>query len=116
MNDRGEITSISFDDLFLRQESGRALVFDARLPLFYRLGHIPGAINMPLHKCNERINEMENEIKSALAEGKIIVTYCSGTTCPDARSLAQHFSERGYPVSVFSGGWDSWSAINEGSP
>lgn len=109
MNGRGEVSSISFEEFFALQESGKVLLYDARLPIFYRIGHIPGAINIPLHDCDTTIHEREEEIKSALAEGKTIVTYCSGITCPDARSLARHISGFGYPASVFSGGWQAWT-------
>lgn len=110
MNGRGEIRSISFDQFYLLHEAGKTLVIDARLPLFHRMGHIPGSINIPLHHCDAAIHRREAEIKAALAAGKTIVTYCSGPSCPDARSLARHLSGFGYPASVFSGGWESWSA------
>ena len=109
MNGRGEVSSISFEEFFARQEAGKVLLYDARHPIFYRIGHIPGAINIPLNDCDTTIHEREEEIKTALAEGKTIVTYCSGITCPDARSLARHISGFGYPASVFSGGWDAWN-------
>jgi rhodanese-related sulfurtransferase len=109
MNGRGQVTSISFDQFYPLHEAGKTLVFDARHPLFYRLGHIPGAINLPLDDCDTAIHKRENEIKSALSEGKTIVVYCTGITCPDARSVARHISGFGHPASVFHGGWDAWS-------
>lgn len=112
MNGRGEITSISFDQFYPLHEAGRTLVYDARHPLFYRLGHIPGAINLPLPDCDSAIHKREEEIKAALASGKTIVVYCTGITCPDARSLARHISGFGYPASIFSGGWDAWKEAN----
>jgi rhodanese-related sulfurtransferase len=109
MNGRGAVTSISFDQFYPLHEAGKTMVFDARHPFFYRIGHIPGAINLPLPDCDTSIHKREDEIKTALAEGKTIVVYCSGITCPDARSVARHISGFGYPASVFSGGWDAWN-------
>jgi rhodanese-related sulfurtransferase len=109
MNGRGAVTSISFDQFYALHDAGKTMVFDARHPLFYRLGHIPGATNLPLPDCDTSIHKREEEIKAALAEGKTIVVYCSGITCPDARSVARRISGFGYPASVFHGGWDAWS-------
>ena len=108
MNGRGEVSSISFEEFFQLHQAGQTLVFDARLPVFYHLGHIPGAINLPKNHCDKAIAAREGEIKQALAAGKTIVVYCSGPLCPDARTVARHISGFGHPASVFSGGWDAW--------
>ncbi len=111
MNGRGEVSSISLDRFFELHQSGKAMVFDARPGFFYHLGHIPGAINMPPKNCDEAIHRRETEIKAALAEGKTLVVYCTGVTCPDARTVARHLSGFGHPASIFSGGWDEWKAV-----
>ncbi len=108
LNGRGKVTSISLEQFFLLQQSDKALIFDARPAFFYSIGHIPGAIHLPKNNCDERIHKREAEIKSALANGKSIVVYCSGHGCPDARTVAMHLSGFGYPAAVFSGGWDTW--------
>jgi rhodanese-related sulfurtransferase len=108
MNGRGDISSISLEDFFALQQSGKALIFDARPPFFYNIGHIPGAINLPKNNCDEAIHNREDEIKSALAAGKSIAVYCTNITCPDARAVANHISGFGYPAAIFSGGWDAW--------
>ena len=109
MNGRGKITSIRLEDFFLLQQEGKALVFDARPAFIHKLGSIPGSINLTKQDCDRKIHEREAEIKQALADGKTIVVYCSGALCPDARTVAIHLSGFGYPASVFSGGWDSWT-------
>jgi rhodanese-related sulfurtransferase len=108
LNGRGKITSISIEELFALQQANQALVFDARPAFFYNLGHIPGAVSMPKDKCVELIVQNETEIKAALAAKKTIVVYCTNFACPDARTVATHFSSFAYPSSTLSGGWDSW--------
>ena len=108
MNGRGEVSSISLTGFFALQQSGKALIFDARAAFFYQLGHIPGAINLPKNHCDESIAARESEIKTALATGKSLIVYCSSITCPDARTVAIHISGFGYPVKIFSGGWEAW--------
>jgi rhodanese-related sulfurtransferase len=108
MNGRGKVTSISLTDAFALQQSGKALIYDARPGFFYGLGRIPGAISLPKAKGEEQIAAREPEIKAALAEGKTIIIYCSNSACPDARAVARHLASFGYSSSTLSGGWDSW--------
>lgn len=108
MNGRGTISTISLGDFFALQQSGTALILDARPSFFYHLGHIPGAVNLPKNRCDEAIAAREATIKTALAAGKSIVVYCSSSTCPDARSVAIHLSGFGYPSRIFTGGWEAW--------
>jgi rhodanese-related sulfurtransferase len=108
MNGRGKLASIPLEQVFQLQQSGKALIYDARPGFFYGLGHIPGAINLPKHNCDEAIQKREGEIKAALADGKTLIVYCSGITCPDARAVANHLSGFTYPAAIFSGGWDAW--------
>jgi rhodanese-related sulfurtransferase len=108
MHNRGKVSSISLEDFFLLHQSGKTLVIDARPAIFHQFGHIPGAISIPAKNCDPAIARREEEIKSAVADGKTIVTYCSGLLCPDARTAAMHIAGFGYPASIFSGGWDAW--------
>ena len=109
MNERGDVSSISLEQFFLLHQSGKALVIDARPKFFYNLGHIPGAISLPKNNCDEQIAGREAEIKSALAAGKTIVVYCTGLTCPDARTVAMHIAGFGHSATIFSGGWNAWT-------
>jgi rhodanese-related sulfurtransferase len=104
----GAVSSISLEDFFLLQESGKTLVIDARPSFVYQFGHIPGAINIPKSRCDELIAKRDAEFRSATAAGRKIIVYCTGLTCPDARTVADHLAARGISASVFEGGWDAW--------
>lgn len=108
MNGRGDISSISLEEMFTIQSTGNALIFDARPNFLYRIGHIPGARSLPKADCEKAIATMDGELKSAVAAGKPIVVYCSGILCPDARTVAMHISGFGHPAKIFSGGYDAW--------
>lgn len=108
MNGRGEISSISLEEMFALQGSGKALIFDARPGYLFHLGHIPGAESLPKSDCENSLAEMEERLKTAIASSSTIVVYCSGLLCPDARTVAIHISSYGHPVKVFSGGYDAW--------
>jgi rhodanese-related sulfurtransferase len=108
MNGRGKVTSISMEDFFPLQQSGQALIYDARPGFYYQLGHIPGAIHFPKSNCDELIVSRKAEIEAAIAAKKTIVIYCTNLTCPDARTVAMHLASYGYSSSTLTGGWDSW--------
>ena len=105
---RAEVATISLEDFFQLHESGKAVVIDARPSFVYLFGHVPGAINLPKSHCGEMIAKREAEFRSAIAAGKKIVVYCTGPSCPDARSVADHLAGSGISASVFPGGWDAW--------
>ena len=86
MNGRGEISSISLEDFFLLQQSGKALIIDARPAVLLQPRPYPGS-HQPARKtiATKRLPRRESEIKTALAAGKTIVVYCTSLTCPDAR-------------------------------
>jgi 3-mercaptopyruvate sulfurtransferase SseA len=107
-NAPGQVTSITLGELFPLQQSGRTLIYDARAPFFYHLGHIPGAVNLPRGRCDKSIPTHEAEIKAALAAEKTIVIYCSSITCGDARIVALRLAGLGYPAKIFPGGWEEW--------
>lgn len=108
MNGRGDVSSISLEEMFAYQGSGNALIFDARPAYLFHLGHIPGAESLPKPDCENSIAKMDERLKSAVATGKPIIVYCSGLLCPDARTVAMHISGYGHPAKIFSGGYDAW--------
>ena len=83
MNNRGEISSITLSEVFSLQQSGQAMIFDARPAFFHGMGHIPGAVNIPAKNCDPVIHAREQEIKAAVDAGKTLIVYCTSPTCPD---------------------------------
>jgi rhodanese-related sulfurtransferase len=110
MNGRGEVSSISLEEMFALQSSGNALILDARPGYLFHLGHIPGAESLPKSDCENSIAEMDERLKVTVAAGKPIVVYCSGLMCPDARAVAYHISGYGHPAKIFSGGYNAWKS------
>jgi rhodanese-related sulfurtransferase len=108
MNGRGKVTSISLTDAFALQQTDLALILDARPAFFYHLGHIPGASNLPKSNALAAITKRETEIKTAIADGKSIIVYCTNFACPDARSVARHLASFGFSSATLTGGWDAW--------
>jgi len=85
----------------------RALIIDARAPEEYSTGHLPGAINVPGYAAVDQILEAVKTIP----KDRMIVTYCSGVSCPYADRLSGFLRFQGYrAVYVFPGGIDAWKA------
>lgn len=85
----------------------RSAVFvDARSSFFYEDGHLPGAINLPVSQVIEgKIAGLPDDRSAKL------IVYCSGGDCEDSKTIARALTAGGYSnVSIYSGGWDEWSA------
>lgn len=104
----GASTGISLNELFQLQQSGNVLIYDVRVPYFYQIDHIPGAVNWPYTDYAAQIETRDIEIQKALQSGKKVVVYCFNFGCPEARGVAHKLSRRDYKVSVLSVGIDSW--------
>ena len=100
---------ISYDEAFTFFKNGNVLFVDARHEFDYKLGHIRGAINVPLTDFDLK--------KSALADvqkDKIIVTYCDGADCNSSIELGKKLAETGFTrVKMFFGGWNEWQQHDE---
>jgi rhodanese-related sulfurtransferase len=94
---------LTFDearDLYLKG----ALFVDARYSDDFILGHVKGAINVPLQQFDELRPVLEN-----IPREKPIVAYCDGTGCSSSVELAAKLRAAGYAnVCVFYGGWRDW--------
>jgi len=95
------------------QRSG-ALFVDSRHAFDFRLGHIAGAVNIPLQDSDAAIAAMPED------RNRTIVVYCDGAECNSSLELGSKFSGAGYTkVFVFFAGWTAWKGAGmpiEGSP
>lgn len=104
----GQITGVDIGQVFTVMQTNRVLLVDCRPQMFYYLGHIDGAINLPLKSYDKLIDDRKINIQQALAEKKIIVLYCQNVKCPDAYAVAKKLALLGHSVSVYKGGWEEW--------
>jgi len=78
---------------------------DARPSLFYKMGHIPGAISFP----REDYEQGASLAPLAAFQNKPLILYCSGYDCPDSSILAAHLMKKGFTqVSIFTSGFPAW--------
>ena len=104
----GEITAVDMGQLFTMLQSENVHLVDVRPPIFYRLGHIDGAVNFPLKKYDASLPKNLPLIEQAIASGKVVVLYCQNLKCPDAYKTSQKLIKLGHSVSIYKGGWEEW--------
>jgi rhodanese-related sulfurtransferase len=100
------VPRLSLDAFRVRHPSGSILVVDVRDELVFKVGHIPGAINVPLGEIDRRAAEV-----GARAGQRAIVTYCSCPSEQTALTAAIALWKSGITnVSVLVGGYPEWVA------
>jgi len=86
-----------------RLRQGGALMLDVRAPLFFYLGHISGACNIPSDRLEDRLDELEEWLD------KDIVVYCSSGSCGLSSSAAAVLADNGFTrVHAMPDGYEAW--------
>lgn len=77
------------------------VLLDVRSPDLFAQGHVPGAVNLPHRRINER--NLEGYGPDAL-----FVVYCAGPHCNGADKAAVRLAGLGRPVKKMIGGMEGW--------
>ena len=70
---KDDLEPVPAADLLERAKKGLVTVLDVRPPEEYAAGHVPGAVNIPIHELERRLAE--------LPKRKEVVAYCRGPYC-----------------------------------
>ena len=92
--------AVSLEELDNMIQSGNVLLLDVRPAIEYELGHITGAVSVPL-------NELITKLK-ILSRDKEIIAYCRGPFCVLADEAVKILSGQGYKVRRFDQGYPEW--------
>ncbi len=104
----GKVTSIPLGDLYQLVQKNAVLIYDVRPMLFYKTGHIPGAVSWPKNDFDRYYDTQAPNIRAANASNTPVVIYCTDLACPDGLTVATALSQRGHSVSVLQGGYEAW--------
>lgn len=105
----GAFARISLADLQEALAAGRTKLIDARTPLFFRAGHLPGAENLPRDGFQAAYARHRAGLETDA--GQPLVVYCQGGSCEDSDMVASALRALGFSnISVFPGGWKEWQA------
>jgi rhodanese-related sulfurtransferase/DNA-binding transcriptional ArsR family regulator len=101
---RDAMEPVSRSELLSRMKKGDVQVLDVRPEDEFALGHLPGAINIPLGKLKRRL--------AMLDSGKEIVAYCRGPWCILSFEAVAMLRAKGFRVRRLEDGLPEWRAAN----
>src|SRR5882724_12280938 len=99
---RDALEPVSRTELVSRLRDGLVTVLDVRPEDEFALGHLPGALNIPLGKLKQRLGE--------LPVGREVVAYCRGPYCVLSFEAVAALRARGYRVRRLEDGYPEWKA------
>ncbi|WP_439673165.1 hypothetical protein AEMCBJ_34965 (plasmid) [Cupriavidus necator] len=99
---RDALSPMSREELAEHLREGTVTLLDVRPEHEYSLGHLPGALNIPLQKLERSL--------SALPRDQEIVAYCRGPYCVLSFEAVAALREKGYRVRRLVDGFPEWKA------
>jgi len=100
--DRDSLEPVSRPELMDRLEAGLVTVLDVRPEDEFALGHLPGAINIPLSELEKRLADLDPKQE--------IVAYCRGPYCVLSYEAVAVLRARGFKVRRLEDGLPEWRA------
>ena len=100
--DRDSLEAVSRKELLKRSKDGLVTVLDVRPSEEYDVGHIPGALNVPL-------DEIEHHLAN-LPSDEEIIAYCRGEYCVLAFEAVAALRKRGFTARRLEEGFPEWKA------
>jgi rhodanese-related sulfurtransferase len=101
LGDRGDLQTVSREELRRRIEAGDVVVLDVRPHAEFNAGHIAGARSLPLGDIKRRLRE--------LPKGLDIVAYCRGPYCVYADDAVRQLCRRGRRAARLEDGYPEWA-------
>ena len=101
-NDRDSMEPVSREELLEKSRAGVVTVLDVRPADEFALGHLPGAVNIPLRELEARLAQLDR--------GQEVVAYCRGPYCVFALEAVAELKKRGVNAARFEDGVQEWSA------
>jgi ArsR family transcriptional regulator len=100
--DRDSMEPISRAELLQRTRDGLVTVLDVRPEDEFAVGHLPGALNIPLGRLEARLTELN--------PGQEIVAYCRGPYCVLSFEAVAALRARGFIARRLEDGLPEWKA------
>jgi rhodanese-related sulfurtransferase/DNA-binding transcriptional ArsR family regulator len=99
---RDELESVSRSELRDRMKKGLVTVLDVRPADEFRLGHLPGAVSVPLSKLTRWLSQADRKSE--------IVAYCRGPYCVLAFEAVAQLRSQGFKARRLQDGFPEWKA------
>lgn len=99
---RDQMEPVAAKELMTRLREGSVVLLDVRPEDGYGLGHLPGALNIPLRQLGQRLPELPREHE--------IIAYCWGRYCVLSFEAVAALRAHGFNVCWFEDGFPEWKA------
>jgi rhodanese-related sulfurtransferase len=99
---RDALEPVLRDELVTRLRDNLVTVLDVRPEDEFALGHLPGALNVPLSELQQRLRE--------LPKSREIIAYCRGPYCVLSFEAVAALRARGYRARRLEDGYPEWKA------
>ncbi len=99
---RDALEPVSRDDLVAKLRDDLVTLLDVRPEDEFTLGHLPGALNIPLAELERRLGE--------LSRSREVIAYCRGPYCVLSFEAVSALRARGYRVRRLEDGYPEWKA------
>ena len=97
---KDDLEPVPAGELLERARKGLVTVLDVRPPEEFAAGHLPGAVNIPIHELRKRLSE--------LPKRKEVVAYCRGPYCLMSYDAVQLLRKEGLKAKRLHGGLPEW--------
>jgi len=97
---KDEMEPVPAADLIERAKKGLVTVLDVRPPEEFAAGHVPGAMNIPIHELEKRLAE--------LPKRKEVVAYCRGPYCLMSYDAVELLRRKGMKARRMQDGLPEW--------
>jgi rhodanese-related sulfurtransferase/DNA-binding transcriptional ArsR family regulator len=101
-DNRDAMEPVTREELTERMRAGLVTLIDVRPADEFAMGHVPGAINIPLDNLEPRLSEFDAE--------REIIAYCRGPWCVFSFEAVARLRERGFKARRLEGGMLEWKA------
>lgn len=96
------LDAVTREQLLAKIKDGTVTVLDVRPEDEFLLGHIPGAVNMPVEQLSERLAELPKD--------REIVAYCRGPYCVFSFEAEAILRQHGLDIHRLEDGFPQWKA------
>jgi rhodanese-related sulfurtransferase/predicted transcriptional regulator len=97
---KDDMEAVPAAELIERAKRGLVTVLDVRPPEEFAAGHVPGAVNIPMHELQKRLAE--------LPKRKEVVAYCRGPYCLMSYDAVQLLRRKGLKARRLQDGLPEW--------
>jgi rhodanese-related sulfurtransferase/biotin operon repressor len=99
---KDELEPVPAKELLERARKGLVTVLDVRPPEEFAAGHVPGAINIPVHELEKRLKDLPRR--------KELVAYCRGPYCLMSYEAVSILRKKGLKARRLEAGLPEWRA------